>query len=77
MEYSRYFGKMICTHGMPHMSVASFQKMMNIVLIEGRIDAIKKYHPDPQKILLELKYDLEALTDKKTPEVLLKEMMEE
>lgn len=42
MRYSKYFGQIVKDQGTPYLSESSFQKMMNIVFLEGKVEGLKK-----------------------------------
>lgn len=58
MHYSKYFGALVRDNGLPQMGTSSFQKLMNIVSLEGTIEGLKtakKLHvTEPNKFDMEI-----------------------
>ena len=84
MKYSKYFGYMTRNNGQPHLDLLQFQRMMNIISVEGIIYGLKtikeKYKDTPGYY----QYDTDILNHEKrlgklsndlTTEDLFKEML--
>ena len=83
MKYSKYFGTLVRDNGQPNLSVKQFQRMMNIIVIENKIEGLliakelninkDLYHQYDMNIF---KYDkvLTKLTGNQKPVDLIKEM---
>ena len=85
MKYSKYFGYITRDNGQPQLSTAQFQRMMNIVSLEGSILSLQiikerlketseyyKYDPD----IFRYEKSLHELTNNLKKEDLVKEMIE-
>ena len=84
MKYTKYFGLITKEKGIINVSIPQFQRMMNIVHIEGAIFGLNKAKeankgtPDYNKyymIIFREDRKLTDLTGNLTPELLLKEML--
>jgi len=85
MKYSKYFGYMTRNNGQPHLDLLQFQRMMNIISVEGVIyglKAIKEKYKDTQGYY---QYDtdifnqekiLDRLSNDLAPDDLFKDLIE-
>ena len=83
MKYSKYFGAITRDKGNLDLSTEQFQRLMNIVFVEGVINGLNKAKHTYKDTELFSKYDmlifkegmkLSGLTGNLTPDKLLKEM---
>lgn len=84
-KYSRYFGEVLKQHGIPSFSVSQFQRMMNIVYLEGKLSAQEDFlkcmaEKDGQREYARLKFrnehKLGELTRNKSPHKLVIEFVD-
>ena len=84
MIYSKYFGYITRDNGQPQLSVAQFQRMMNIVSLEGAVHSLQAIKEKLKETSEYYKYDsdifkyekaLHALTNDLKKEDLLNEMI--
>ena len=84
MKYTRYFGLITKEQGRLNLSTEQFQRMMNIVYVEGVIlglnNAKETYKNTKQyykydTLILRQEIQLSDLTSNLAPDLLLKEMM--
>ena len=58
MLYTKYFSILVRDQGMPNLSTSSFQKFMNVVVLEGQLEGLKKAKTldkeNPEKYGMEL-----------------------
>lgn len=82
MTYTNYYSTIIKAQGMPHISVAQHQKIMNIVHLEGALSHLVKLKCDGQsqvnksKYIYQLTAKLYNLTKNETPEAFFKELFQ-
>jgi len=85
MKYSKYFGYMTRNNGQPHLDLIQFQRMMNIISVEGIIYGLKmikeKYKDTPGYFqydtdIFNHKKRLDKLSNNLTPEDLFKDLIE-
>ena len=85
MKYTKYFGLMTKEQGRLNLSTMQFQRLMNIVHIEGVILGLNKAKETYINTNQYYKYDIMILDENKklsdltgnlTPELLLKEMVQ-
>lgn len=85
MKYSKYFGYITRDNGQPQLSIVQFQRMMNIVSLEGAIHGLQIIKEKLKETSEYYKYDsdifkyektLHGLTKDLKQEDLLKEMIE-
>ena len=85
MKYSKYFGYITRDNGQPQLSIVQFQRMMNIVSLEGTIHGLQIIKEKLKETSEYYKYDsdifkyektLHGLTKDLKQEDLLKEMIE-
>ena len=83
MKYSKYFGLITRDKGSLNLSTAQFQRLMNIVFVEGSIDGLNKAKQTYKDTNQFYRYDtiifkesrkLSELTGNLDPDKLLKEM---
>ena len=83
MKYSKYFGTIIRDKGNLNLSTAQFQRLMNIVFVEGVINGLNKAKQTYKDTNQFYRYDtiifkesrkLSELTGNLEPDKLLKEM---
>ena len=83
MKYSKYFGAITRDKGNLNLSTAQFQRLMNIVFVEGVINGLNKAKQTYKDTELFYQYDmlifkestkLSDLTGNLEPDKLLKEM---
>jgi hypothetical protein len=83
MKYSKYFGLITRDKGGLNLSTAQFQRLMNIVFVEGSIDGLNKAKQTYKDTNQFYRYDtiifkenkrLTDLTGNLPPELLIKEM---
>ncbi len=76
MKYSEHFGLMVKNFGVPKLNKEQFQRMMNIIFIEGLIvgnyDAGSRYLEEGYRN----RKALNKLTNRKTPEKLYQELID-
>lgn len=84
-RYSLYFGEVLRQNGIPNFSISQFQRMMNIVFLEGKLAAQDDFlkcttGKDGQRDFNRLKFrneqQMEALTRGKSPQKLLLELVQ-
>jgi len=84
MKYTKYFGVITKEQGRLNLSTEQFQRMMNIVHVEGVISSLNKVKETYKDTNQYYKYDtiifkhevqLTDLTGNLTPDLLLEEMM--
>ena len=56
MKYTAYYSTLIKAQGMPHITVAQHQKIMNIVHLEGALSHLLKLNCDGQSQVNKSKY---------------------
>lgn len=56
MKHTKYFSGMIKSHGIPHLSVDAFAKMMNVVYLEGAMESLRKIRIEEKEGDLKHKY---------------------
>ena len=85
MKYSKYFGYMTRNNGQPHLDLLQFQRMMNIISIEGIIYGLKtikeKYKDTPgyyqyDTDIFNHEKRLDKLSNDLTPEDLFKDLID-
>jgi hypothetical protein len=83
MKYSKYFGLITRDKGSLNLSTAQFQRLMNIVFVEGAINGLSKAKQTYKKTNQFYRYEtiifkengkLSELTGNLEPEKLLREM---
>ncbi len=83
MKYSKYFGALVRENGQPNLSVKQFQRMMNVIAIENKIEGLliaKELNKNKdlyyQYDMNIFKYDkvLTKLTGNQKPKDLIEEM---
>ena len=85
MKYTKYFGLMTKEQGRLNLSTMQFQRLMNIVHLEGVLLGLNKAKESNKDTQAYYKYDILILDENKkfsnltgnvTPELLLKEMVQ-
>ena len=85
MKYTKYFGLMTKEQGRLNLSTMQFQRLMNIVHLEGKLFGLHKAKEANKDTQAYHKYDILILNENKkligltgnlTPELLLKEMVQ-
>lgn len=82
MNYTTYYSGLIKAQGMPHISVAQHQKIMNIVHLEGAITHLAKLNCDGQsqanksKYVYQLSVKLHNLTKNEPPATFFKALFQ-
>lgn len=78
MKYTKYFSHHVEYNGIPHFSILQFQRMMNIVFMEGSINSLPQLNGQGYSYTLESfkkQRVLTELTGNLTPENLYIEMI--
>lgn len=78
MKYTKYFSHHIKYNGIPQLSISQFQRMMNIVFVEGSINSLPKLNGQGYSYTLESFKNQKALTEltgNLTPENLYTDMI--
>ncbi len=83
MKYTSYYSSLLKSKGIPHLTVAQQQYIMNVVYLEGGIAHISKLNSSGEsqanktKYLYKLHVQLHNLTKDKTPEALFQQLFQE
>jgi len=86
MTFTRYFSYILKNHGTPDIKVDEYQRLLNIIVLENKIDLLEKMqskvrHADRKYFLsadiLLLQQQLDKMTMENRPENLLKYMLNE
>jgi len=84
MKFTRYFSRVLKDHGTPDIQVSHYQTLLNIIVLENKIDLLKKMQSrvrnSDRKYFLSadisgLQSQLNQLTMENKPEHLLKYML--
>ncbi len=78
MKYTHFFSLMIKTQGIPQLGVDQFQRLMNIVYLEGRISSYSLIETDHKRLFLRkfrMEKQLTDLTGNQHPNNLIQEMI--
>ena len=82
MKYTSYYSNLLKAKGIPHLTVAQQQFIMNIVYLEGGISHIDKLkcsgesQANKSKYVYKLSAQLYNLTKDKTPEALFQQLFQ-
>jgi len=86
MKFTRYFSRILKEQGTPNININEYQRMLNIIVLENKIDLLYKLQKDHYSRKNEnpfaydisnLKSILDRLTMENKPENLLKYMLNE
>lgn len=86
MQFTRYFSRVLKDNGTPDINPNEYGRMLNIISIENQIDILKRAklnyrHNHKTEFLgnelMKLDTVLKKLTRENTPQMLLKEMLNE
>jgi hypothetical protein len=75
MKYSKYFAQIVRDNGTPNLSKEGFAKMMNIISLEGQLQAFKKVSKlEPHKYSV-MQFDVDKQLTKLTGNLEPKELL--